>query len=68
MSKAKQKKAVYNETIIQELQTKYSFSRSYILKSIRGERTGSTPIKIQEEYKSLLSSSNQAIRQRINKL
>lgn len=68
MDKSKQKKSVYNNTIIAELVVKYGFTRNYILKSIRGERVGSIPIKIQEEYKSLLSLSNQAIRQHINKL
>ena len=68
MGKSKQKKSVYNNAIIAELVVKYGFTRNYILKSIRGERVGSIPIKIQEEYKSLLSLSNQAIRQHINKL
>lgn len=68
MDKSKQNKSVYNDTIIKELISKYGFKRNYILKSIRGERVGTIPIKIQEEYKTLLSASNQLIKQQINQL
>lgn len=68
MGKAKQNKSVYNNTIIAELTVKYGFTRNYILKSIRGERVGSIPIKIQEEYKKLETVSNQLIRKQIGEL
>ena len=68
MDKSRKKKSVYNTEILIQLKNKYGFTRDYILKSIKGERTGTIPIKIQEEYKSLVSASNQAIQQQINKI
>jgi len=68
MSKAKQKKATYNDTVIKELIVKYGFGRDYILKSIKGERTGTIPIKIQEEYNALVRVSNKIIKEQINQL
>ncbi|MEO6176812.1 MAG: hypothetical protein ABIP27_16795 [Flavobacterium circumlabens] len=68
MDKSRKKKANYNTEILIELQNKYGFGRDYILKSIKGERIGTVPIKIQEEYKALLSASNQAIKNQINEL
>jgi hypothetical protein len=68
MDKAKQKKSVYNNTIVAELVLKYGFSRNYILKSIRGERASIISIKIQEEYKMLERVSNQLIKRQIGDL
>lgn len=68
MDKAKQKKSVYNNTIIAELVIKYGFTRNYILKSIRGERAGVISIKIQEEYKTLERVSNQLIKRQMGEL
>lgn len=66
MDKSRKKKSLYNTEILIELQNKYGFGRDYILKSIRGERVGTIPIKIQEEYNTLLSASRQAVKQQIN--
>lgn len=68
MDKSRKKKSDYNTEILTQLQNKYGFGRNYILKSIRGERVGTIPIKIQEEYKTLLSTSTQAIRKQIGEL
>jgi hypothetical protein len=68
MDKSKKNKSVYNDVIIKELMIKYGFGRDYIMKSIRGERVGTIPIKIQEEYKALLTASNQIIKQQISQL
>lgn len=68
MDKSRKKKSDYNTEILTLLQNKYGFGRDYILKSIRGERTGTIPIRIQEEYKMLLSASNQAIKKQIDEL
>jgi hypothetical protein len=68
MDKSRKKKSVYNDEILIELKNKYGFGRDYILKSIRGERVGTIPIKIQEEYKTLLSASNQVIKEQIKDL
>lgn len=66
MDKSRKKKSVYNAEILTALKNKYGFKQDYILKSIRGERVGTIPIKIQEEYKALLSASNQAIKKQIS--
>lgn len=68
MNKSRKKKSLYNTEILTELQNKYGFGRDYILKSIRGERVGTIPIKIQEEYRVLLSAANQAIKKQIGEL
>ena len=68
MGKTKQKKSTYNDTIIKGLMERYGFQRQYIIKSIRGERVGKIPIQIQEEYKRLLSASNNIINEKINQL
>lgn len=68
MDKTKKKKSSYNDTIIEQLMIKYGFGRDYILKSIKGDRSGTIPIRIQEEYKTLLSASNALIKQQINQI
>lgn len=68
MSKLRQKKTNYNEEIIKALIEKYGFKRDYIYKSIRGERVGTYPLKIQEEYKTLEAASKQIINEKINAL
>lgn len=65
MDKPKQKKAIYNEDIILALITKYGFGRDYILKSIRGDRVGRIPVRIQEEYKTLNSAAKAAVKKNI---
>lgn len=68
MDKPKQKKAIYNDTIIKELIIRYGFKRDYILKAIRGDRTGTIPIQIQEEYNKLHKAANKLINQQIKEL
>ena len=58
MDKFKQKKSVYNDTIIKGIMDRYGFKRNYVIKAIRGDRAGKIPIQMQEEYKSLLRESN----------
>lgn len=65
MSKRKQKKANYNEDVIIALISKYGFKRDYILKSIRGDRVGTIPLRIQEDYKTLNSAAKKAIKKNI---
>lgn len=66
MDKLNKKKTIYNEEILKELEKKYGFKRNYIQKSIRGERTGTIPLKIQEEYKELEKASKTAIQKKIS--
>lgn len=61
------KYTLYNQDIIQELINKYGFGKNYILKSIRGDRTGTIPTKIQEEYKKLNSAAKLAVKKEIEK-
>jgi len=68
MSKLTKKKNIYNEEILIELEKKYGFKRNYIQKAIRGERTGTIPLKIQEEYKALEKASKNVIVKKINEL
>ncbi|WP_298307171.1 hypothetical protein [Flavobacterium sp.] len=68
MSKLTKKKTNYNEEILNELIKKYGFKKNYIQKAIRGERTGTIPLKIQEEYNTLLKESKKTIIKKINEL
>ena len=68
MDKLNKKKNNYNEEVLNELINKYGFKKNYIQKAIRGERTGTIPLKIQEEYKSLSNAANSAIKSQINKI
>jgi hypothetical protein len=68
MSKLTKKKINYNEEILNELIKKYGFKKNYIQKAIRGERTGTIPLKIQEEYNTLLKESKKTIIKKINEL
>lgn len=67
MSKTKKKHVNYNDVVIDELRCRYGFTRDYILKSIRGDRVGSTAIRIQEEYWRLDRMARQAIRRDIER-
>lgn len=53
MDKGTKKNNTYNDGLVKELMLKYGFKRNYILKSIRGERTGTIPLRIAEEYNRL---------------
>lgn len=68
MNKPTQKRAKYNDDIIKGLMSKYGFKRNYILMSIRGERTGTIPIRIQEEYNQLNRETKKVINSKIDKL
>lgn len=68
MNKTKKKQANYNDAVINELRERYGFTRSYILKSIRGERVGTFPIKIKDEYHQMDRASKAAIRNKADEL
>ena len=68
MDKTKQKKSVYNDTIIKGIMERYGFKRNYVIKAIRGDRVGKIPIKMQEEYKKLLRESNIIINKKLEEL
>ena len=68
MDKPKQKKSIYNDDVIKVIIERYGFKRNYILKSIRGERSGTIPLKIQEEYKKLNSEAKKIINQKSKEL
>ncbi|TWP23496.1 hypothetical protein ETU10_07170 [Apibacter muscae] len=61
------KNKIYNQEALQELQKKYGFTRDYIIKSIKGERIGTYPLRIQEEYKQLDDAAKLAIRKQSEK-
>lgn len=68
MGKLRQKKTNYNDEAIKALIEKYGFKKDYIYKSIRGERVGTYPLIIQEEYKALCREANNAIQSKINSI
>lgn len=68
MDKGTKKKNTYNAVIIKELIAKYGFGRDYIQKSIRGERTGTIPLRIAEEYEKLNRASNKTVTDKINEV
>lgn len=68
MDKNKKTRSNYNEEILKQLMKKYGFTKSYIQKSIRGDRTGTIPLKIQEEYKALDSETKKVIKTKLDKL
>jgi phosphoserine aminotransferase len=68
MDKLSKKRNNYNEEILNELIKKYGFKKNYIQKAIRGERTGTIPLKIKEEYKTLTAAANIAIHSKINSI
>ena len=68
MDKPKKKNQKYNDEVIEALISKYGFKANYIRMSIRGERVGTIPIKIQEEYKKLDAQAKAAIQASIKKI
>ncbi|EMY3483763.1 hypothetical protein FPG87_12560 [Flavobacterium psychrophilum] len=68
MDKTKQKKSVYNDTIIKGIMERYGFKRNYVIKAIRGDRVGKIPIQMQEEYKELLRETNLIINKKLDEL
>jgi len=68
MDKTKKKKDNYNDDIIIELVGRYGYTRDYVLKSIRGDRTGTIPTRIQDEYNQLDRASKAAIQKKSNQL
>lgn len=65
MNKSIEKKRVYNDTIIKELEEKYDITRDFILKSIRGDRVGRLSIKIAEDYNKADRAAKAVIRKKI---
>lgn len=53
MNKETKKNNTYNDALVKELMVKYGFKRDYILKSIRGDRTGEVSLRIADEYNRL---------------
>lgn len=68
MSKNRKKNINYNTVAVDGLVKKFGFSRDYVLKSIRGDRTGVIPTRIQDEYNQLERTSNVAIQNKLNEL
>ncbi len=65
MDKHTNKKNKYNPDILKELEKKWGVKKNYIQKSIRGERTGTIPLKIKEEYLALTQAANTAIKSKL---
>lgn len=68
MNKTKKKQNNYNDAVINELKSRHGYTRDYILKSIRGERVGTIPTKLKDEYHQLDRAAKAAIRSKVNEL
>ncbi|MEN5434131.1 hypothetical protein ABE545_10850 [Sphingobacterium faecium] len=68
MNKLRKKPQNYNDDAVKELMIKYGFKRNYILMSIRGERVGTVPVKIQDEYLQMDRAAKAAIQKKVNEL
>lgn len=65
MAKTKLKHQTYNEDVLIALKKKYGFTRDYILKSIRGDRTGTLPLQIAEEYQKAARAAKKLVESKI---
>ncbi len=61
MTEKQKKRNVYNQDILEHLQTRYGFSLDYIRKSLRGDRIGLMPEKIIVEYAALEQETRRVI-------
>lgn len=61
MGKHTKKRTFYNEEILNQLEDMYGYTRDYIQKSLRDDRTGIMPDKIKKSYKELENAAKQAI-------
>lgn len=61
MSKNKEKKAIYNQDILQILKDRYGFGIDYIRKSLKGDRVGKFPEQMKKEYLILEKEAKKAI-------
>ncbi len=68
MNKTRKKKHNYNDTVIDELRGKYGYTKNYIIMSIRGDRKGTIPTRIQDEYNQLDRASKAAIQKKVNEI
>lgn len=62
------KERKYNTIVIDDLKSRYGFTRNYIQMSIRGDRKGTIPTQIKDEYHRLDRASRAAIRKQEEKL
>ena len=61
MSEKLKKRNIYNQDILEHIQSRYGFSLDYIRKSLRGDRTGILPEKIVFEYTQLEAETRKVI-------
>jgi hypothetical protein len=68
MSKLTKKKTFYNQDILDIIKERYGFGYDYIRKSIAGERVGTIPLQMKEEYEKLEKEAKRAINIKKGKL
>lgn len=61
MSESTKKITKYNSDILEYLQVKFGYSKVYVYKSLKGDRTGLIPDAIKKEYTRLDLASKKAI-------
>lgn len=62
------KRQTYDQGILKILIERYDFKPNYIRKSISGDRVGTIPIRIAEEYKKMLSAKKIAEKKALEQL
>lgn len=71
MDKTKEKKRSYNhynQDVIKSLIDIYGFGRDYIIKSIRGDRTGHFPEKIKKQYHQMANAAKEAQQKKVDQI
>lgn len=62
------KRIEYNGLVVKELIERYGFKRNYILMSIRGDRDGTIPRRIREEYHMLNEALTKTLKEKAAEL
>ena len=62
------KKGSFDRRIIKILQERHGYTANYIRMSINGDRVGTKPIQMADEYKKLLRAKNAAEKEALKKL
>lgn len=69
MNKSKQKsKPFYDPDVLNKLHELYGYSKDYIRKSIRGDRTGIIPERLKKQYNQMIKASKKAKEEQLKEI
>jgi hypothetical protein len=68
MNETLKTRRIYNQDILIVIKERYGFSLDYIRKSLRGDRTGLMPEKINKEYDDLEYETRKAIQETLKNM